>query len=209
MRSIGIIGGSFDPVHLGHVNLAEDAKEQACLDEVWFMPTNIQPFKQDKKVAAEEHRLNMLYLAISGTEGLKVSTLEMELDGISYTYRTLRTVRASLLEDPHDLQEAVPKLYFIVGTDSFIKMSIWSHGAELLTENAIIVGSRPGYREEESAFYQNKYRELYGTEILVVHYDLLDISSTQRREKVLAGDTIHHLVPKKVAEYIAQKGLYK
>ena len=216
MAKIGIIGGTFDPVHEGHLNLALDAMEQARLDAVWFMPARIQPFKQDRKVTEPSQRLEMLALAIEGHPGLSVSTLEMELEGVSYTYRTLREVRRRLLEER--MEEAAESqsdsaepdtVYFITGTDTFIKMDTWMHAEELLMENAVIVGSRPGYQDEEIERCRALFEREYGTEVLVIRNDLMDISSTGIKERIAAGEPITGLVPQAVEDYIDRNGLYR
>lgn len=235
MARIGIIGGTFDPVHEGHLNLALDAMEQAQLDAVWFMPAKIQPFKQDRKVTAPAERLEMLALAIEGHPGLLVSTLEMELEGVSYTYRTLREVRKRLLAErmedfaeslsdsatgksdsaeksdsaAADTDDTEDSLFFITGTDTFIKMDTWMHAEELLTENAIIVGRRPGYQDTEIERCRALFKEQYGTEVLVIRNDLLDISSTEIKEKIAAGEPIDGLVPPAVEDYIYGHDLYR
>lgn len=223
MAKIGIIGGTFDPVHEGHLNLALDAMEQAQLDAVWFMPAKIQPFKQDRKVTEPAQRLEMLALAIEGHPGLLISTLEMELEGVSYTYRTLREVRRRLLdermaaaaESPNGQDGTVPQdketdtVYFITGTDTFIKMDTWMHAEELLTENAVIVGSRPGYQDAEIERCREEFKKLYGTEVLVIRNDLKDISSTGIKEKIAAGEPITGLVPQAVEDYIYGHDLYR
>ncbi|MCR5134884.1 MAG: nicotinate (nicotinamide) nucleotide adenylyltransferase [Clostridiales bacterium] len=224
MARIGIIGGTFDPVHEGHLNLALDAMEQAALDAVWFMPAKIQPFKQDRKVTGPAQRLEMLALAVEGHPGLLVSTLEMELEGVSYTYRTLREVRRRLLTERMEAAAESPgggagvpageetepdTVYFITGTDTFIKMDTWMHAEELLTENAVIVGSRPGYQDAEIERCRHAFKELYGTEVLVIRNDLLDISSTAIKEKLAAGESITGLVPQAVEDYIYGHDLYR
>ncbi len=224
MARIGIIGGTFDPVHEGHLNLALDAMDQAQLDAVWFMPAKIQPFKQDRKVTEPAQRLEMLALAIEGHPGLLVSTLEMELEGVSYTYRTLREVRRRLLEErmasaaespgmdrkeSDSAREETDTVYFITGTDTFVKMDTWMHAEELLMENAIIVGSRPGYQDEEIERCRALFKKTYGTEVLVIRNDLMDISSTGIKEKIAAGESIKGLVPQAVEDYIYGHDLYR
>ena len=223
MARIGIIGGTFDPVHEGHLNLALDAMEQAQLDAVWFMPAKIQPFKQDRKVTDSAQRLEMLALAVEGHPGLLISTLEMELEGVSYTYRTLREVRRRLLDErmaaaaesqmqgspEADSASETDTTYFITGTDTFIKMDTWMHAEELLTENAVIVGSRPGYQDAEIERCRTLFQEQYGTEVLVIRNDLRDISSTGIKERIAAGKSITGLVPQAVEEYIYGHDLYR
>ncbi len=199
-KNIGILGGSFDPVHAGHIALALDAIDQGHLDQVWIMPAKVQPFKQDKEVVPAAHRLAMLQLAIEDQEDLAISTLEMELEGVSYTYRTLREARKTLPPDGH--------LYFITGADSFIKMDTWMNAQDLLKENSVIVGQRPGYLEKEVQEAKNRFEALYGTEVILLQNHLLDISSTEIVRRLHQGESIQGLVPPKVETYIYQKGLY-
>ena len=222
-RRYAIYGGSFDPVHIGHVSLADCAVSQCGLDELIFMPAYISPFKQDRKVTDSAQRLEMLALAVEGHPGLLISTLEMELEGVSYTYRTLREVRRRLLDErmaaaaesqtlgspEADSASETDTTYFITGTDTFIKMDTWMHAEELLTENAVIVGSRPGYQDAEIERCRTLFQEQYGTEVLVIRNDLRDISSTGIKERIAAGKPITGLVPQAVEEYIYGHDLYR
>ena len=160
----------------------------------------------------------MLALAVEGHPGLLISTLEMELEGVSYTYRTLREVRRRLLDErmaaaaesqTADSVSETDTTYFITGTDTFIKMDTWMHAEELLTENAVIVGSRPGYQDAEIERCRTLFQEQYGTEVLVIRNDLRDISSTGIKERIAAGKPITGLVPQAVEEYIYGHDLYR
>ena len=147
----------------------------------------------------------------------------MELEGVSYTYRTLREVRRRLLDErmaaaaesqtpgspAADREAETDTTYFITGTDTFIKMDTWMHAEELLTENAVIVGSRPGYQDAEIERCRALFQEQYGTEVLVIRNDLRDISSTGIKEKIAAGESITGLVPQAVEEYIYGHDLYR
>ncbi|MEG0391500.1 MAG: nicotinate-nucleotide adenylyltransferase [Anaerovoracaceae bacterium] len=201
MRRIGIIGGTFDPVHRGHISLALDAKEQGDLDEVMFMPAKLQPFKLDKAVSDGEMRLAMLRLAIQYIPGLTVSTVEMDMEGISYTYRTLREVGKGLA--PED------KLYFITGTDTYLKLGIWKEAEALLAENAFIVGERPGYKSTDLRECKKLYEETFGTETILINNKRLDISATEIRERIEQGEMICDLVPEGVGRFIYEHKLYK
>ena len=198
---IGILGGSFDPIHLGHVNLALDAKKAVGLDKVIFIPAAKQPFKLDKKPASGQDRLEMIKLAVEDIEGLEVSSYELDEEGISYTYLTVRAMRRLYGDDA--------ELYFITGTDTFLKIEIWKNAEELLTGLSYIIGTRPGYKQQEFDECADRIYEKYGTEILNINNTQYDISSTEIRERVAKGLTCHDLIPEKVERYIIENGLYK
>lgn len=200
MKKIGILGGTFDPVHLGHIGLAKDAREQAGLDELVFIPAKLQPFKLDKKITSGEDRLKMLKLAAEDLSGFKVSSYELDSEGISYTYLTLRKMKETYGPDS--------KLYFITGTDAFLKIEYWKESCELLENYSFIIGSRPGYREGELADCIDRIRRGYNTEIKNINNTQLDISSTQIRERLKTGESAADLLPEKVEAYIKTKGLY-
>lgn len=200
MKKIGILGGTFDPVHLGHIGLAKDAKEQAGLDELVFVPAKLQPFKLDKKITSGEDRLKMINLAAEDFEGFKVSSYEMNSKGISYTYLTLRNMK--------ELYGSDSKLYFITGTDAFLKIEYWKESRELLENYSFIIGSRPGYRAEELTECIERIRRGYNTEIKNINNTQIDISSTEIRERLKFGASASDLIPEKVEEYIKTKGLY-
>ena len=198
---IGILGGTFDPCHKGHVNLAKDALEQADLDEFILMPAKIQPFKQKKKVTDSYHRVNMLNLAIEDYEGLRVSSWELEQDHISYTYRTLEEVKK--------LKGENTKVYFITGTDAFIGMKDWKNSESLLSRNNFIVGVRPGYRLEELEEAIENVRTNYHSEVIKIDNKKFHISSTEIRNRIVNNERVLDLVDEKVERYILDNGLYK
>ena len=198
---IGILGGTFDPCHKGHVNLAKDALEQAKLDEVILMPAKIQPFKQNKHVTDSFHRVNMLNIAIKEFKGLRVSNWELEQDHISYTYRTLEEVKK--------LKGDNAKVYFITGTDAFIGMKNWANSDSLLKNNNFIVGVRPGYRLEELAIAIEDVRVNYGSEVIKIDNKEFHISSTEIRERIINHQSAHDLIDEGVERYILENELYK
>ena len=197
---IGIFGGSFDPVHLGHEALAEDACDQAGLSEVIMVPARIQPFKQDKKTVSGEDRFRMLALVAGKSDRITVSRYELQNEGVSYTYLTLRA-----------MQERNPdaELYFICGADSFLKLDTWMHAEELLHNYSYIIGARPGYLEEEvQACIERLHRE-YGTKAIRVNNKQLNISSTEIRERLATGADVSDLVSPEVERYIKEHELYR
>ena len=201
MKRIGILGGTFDPVHYGHIALAEDAVREANLDEVVMIPARIQPFKQDREYASGEDRFNMLALAAGKNDHVTVSRYELEQEGVSYTYLTLRHMQEFFGEDT--------RLFFITGTDSFLKIDTWRNAPELLTKYSYIIGTRPGYRQDEYQEALQRITDAFGTEVISMHKTELDISATQIRELVAAGKPIDDLVPPEVGRYIREHGLYR
>ena len=201
MKKIGILGGTFDPVHLGHINLAIDAKAQAGLDKVIFVPAKLQPFKLDKNVTAGEHRLAMIKEAIDGIDGLEVSPYELEAEGISYTYLTVRAMKKRFGTDA--------RLYFITGTDSFLKIETWKNAEELIRSCSYIIGTRPGYRKQELDICIERIRRDYNTEVINIDNTQFDISSTEIRKSLESGLPCSDLIPEKTERYITANGLYK
>ena len=201
MKKIGVYGGTFDPVHNGHVSLAIDAVDMVSLDAVIFMPVYIQPFKQGKKLTDGTDRLRMLELAAEDHPALAVSDYEMKSEGVSYTYKTLRMLK--------DVYEEEDKIFFLCGTDSFLKIETWMNAEELLDSYSYIVGTRPGYKEEELKETIERIRREHGTEIVKIKNRQVDVSSTLIRERAAGGLSVTGLVPEKVERYIVENGLYK
>lgn len=201
VMKVGVMGGSFDPVHLGHISLAVDALEQTDLDKVVIVPARVQPFKQDAHPASGEDRINMLKAAFRDFPEIEFSDFELEQEGISYTYLTLAAMQEKYGADA--------RIYFICGTDSLLKLHTWKNSDELLKKYSFIVGSRPGYRDEELALEIDRLRRLYGTEILKINNRLHNVSSTEIRELIKDGKAIDHLVGSEVDEYIKENGLYR
>lgn len=200
MRKIGILGGSFDPVHLGHLGLAEDAKKLAGLDEVLLIPAKLQPFKLDKKFADGQHRLEMIRLAVDSIPGLTACDYELQQEQISYTYKTLQAI--SEIEGPDT------KIHFITGTDAFLKIHLWKNAEDMLQTYSFIVGNRPGYREDELSQCIESLKRDYNTDIIKVDNRRRDISSTEIRMRMENRQTLAGLVPEVVERYIVTHGLY-
>ena len=205
----GILGGSFDPVHLGHINLALDARNNAGLHEVVFVPARIQPFKQDRKVTSGEDRIAMLRLALSQYDELTVSSTELDHEGVSYTYLTLRRLQEFYDGVASRKGFDGAKLYFIIGTDSLLKLDTWMNAEELLHNYSYIVGSRPGYLQTELEESMKHLHETYGTEIINLPQMQMDVSSTEIRGRIAEGKPLTGLVPETVERYIAEHGLYR
>ncbi len=193
-KKYGVFGGTFDPIHEGHISLAKEAANQMNLDEIIFVPAKLQPFKLDKEVTDPKLRLEMINLAISDYDGFSVSTYEMDKEGISYTYLTLEYFR-NVLDG---------EVYFICGTDSFLMMEKWMEGEKFLRENNLIVGSRPGLEDEMLEEAKERYEKKYSAKVNRIFNKRIDMSSTQARK----GNLLE-LINEKVKSYIDKTGIYK
>lgn len=184
---LGILGGSFDPVHHGHLALARCCRDQAKLDEVWLMPTAVQPFKQRGPIAADEDRLAMLRLATRGNRGLVVSSLEIARGGVSYTVDTLRAIAE---------EHSGAELYLLMGADTLADLPNWREPDAVLSLAKPLVVQRPGETTPE-------------TDAQIVEMPAMDLSSSEIRRRIAAGESIKGMTPDSVDEYVRQNGLYR
>ena len=201
MKKIGIIGGTFDPVHYGHLILAEQARVEASLDQVIFMPAMVQPFKLNTRITGGGHRFAMLQEAVAGNPFFSVSRMELDKQEISYTINTLIDCRGEFGTDS--------ELYFIIGTDAFLNLENWYAAEDLLEGFSFIIGTRPGYKEQELKDLVERLKNQYGTKIIEIHNSEVEISSTDIKNRVREGKSIKYLVPEGVEEYIFRNGLYQ
>ena len=201
MLHIGIMGGTFDPIHLGHIQLAEQALNEVHLDRILFMPNHTPWMKRGKGVLDIEHRLNMVRLGIEDHPSFELSLVEIEAAGDSYTYQTLEALKKDY---PKDTQ-----LYFIVGADSLFNMEDWVH-PELILQNAVILAAvRDGHDKDALNKQKERLLDLFGGEIRLLSMEQVDISSTRIREEFYRSASVREMLPKKVAEYITKNHLYQ
>ncbi|MEA1996668.1 MAG: nicotinate-nucleotide adenylyltransferase [Gemmatimonadota bacterium] len=193
---IGLIGGTFDPVHLGHLIGAETARCELELDKVFFVPAANPPHKLKAPVTEAAHRIEMLRRAIAGNECFGLCLDEIERGGSSYTIDTLRRFRKGL--KPQD------ELFFILGADNLCEFDTWKEWQEICRESRIAVLAREGYVHAGSIGIDKPG----GMEIIKVRMPLVDISATGIRSDFAAGRSIRYRVPVPVAEYIEAHGLY-
>ncbi|MDD5128021.1 MAG: nicotinate-nucleotide adenylyltransferase [Dehalococcoidales bacterium] len=194
----GILGGTFDPVHSGHLVIAGSVKTQLGLDEVIFLPAG-QPWWKDRKITAAEHRLNMLGLALKNQPYFKVSRAEIERTGPTYADETIAEMRRHF--DPGD------GLYFIIGWDVVAELPLWRDPARLIQLCRLAAVPRPGYPRPDLPSLEVKIPGLTNR-LTMLGEPLVDISATNIRERVAEGLSIDELVPAAVAEYIRRHGLY-
>jgi len=193
MSRVGIMGGAFDPVHLGHLLAAEAAREQYGLEEVWFMPSHIPPHKHQAGVSGKQ-RLEMVEAATRANPAFKPLDIELRRGGVSYTVDTIRELRR---EHP-DLD-----LYFIIGADMVNYLPKWE-GIEELTGMLRFIGlQRPGSFLELDALPDHIQQAVHLAEM-----PLVDISSSLVRKRLASGKSVRYMVPDEVHEYIVRSGLY-
>ena len=200
MSDIGILGGTFDPFHTGHLCIARSALETGGVEKVILMPAKVSPFKVGREMAGEEDRLAMAGLAAELSPDIEVSRLEVEAEGVSYTFRTLTTLHKM---HPYD------RYWLIVGSDQFLNLESWYKGKDILESFQVILASRPGYMESEIEQKIQRYTDTYGTAVRVLKEEMPDISSTMIKEKIKSGDSITGLVPDMIEKYINEHGLYR
>jgi nicotinate-nucleotide adenylyltransferase len=202
-RRVGVIGGTFDPVHYGHLVIAEEVYAALDLAEMLFVPAGQPPHKPESMVASAEHRLAMLELAIAGNAHFSISRVDVERPGPSYTVETLR-----LLHEQWGEQTAI---YFVIGWDSLDDLIAWRDPAGILEQLSYLVAvRRPGYNED-SDYRDSLEARLPGIKqrLLVVPAPQLDISSTDLRARVAERRPIKYQLPESVEQYIVQNRLYQ
>ena len=197
------MGGTFDPIHIGHLVTAEEARFQYELDEVMFVPSARPPHKTGSRQSPAEDRLRMVELAVEGNPFLSVSDIEAGREGLSYTIDTLREV--------HRIRGTETELYFITGADAILEILTWKDPEELLSESKFIAATRPGYpleRLEDALPQLNSAGEKALRRVFAMEIPALAISSTDIRERAAAGRPYRYLVSHAVWTYIREKGLY-
>jgi len=200
-RCVAIFGGSFDPIHLGHLHLAEMVREEFELCEIIFMPSAQPPHKSASIAAHKEHRYKMVKDAIRSNPNFKVSRLEFDREGYSYTADTLKLVREELSD------EAL--LYFIIGADSLMNMHKWKDPDKIFALCEIIAIDRLGTEDDEIITALKYLAENFSAKIHLLKKRTYPISSTEVRERVRAGLSIRYLVHDGVTEYIQNHKLYQ
>ncbi|MBR0085375.1 MAG: nicotinate-nucleotide adenylyltransferase [Lachnospiraceae bacterium] len=198
-RRIGILGGTFNPIHTGHMILAEQAHAQFGLDKVYFMPNNNAHHKDNTGIADDDDRIIMTREAIKNVPYFDILTVEMERSGKSYTADTLAILHERYPED---------EFYFILGGDSLFQIELWYRPERVLAQAVILAAARDkGVYDDldaQIALLSGKY----DCDIRKLDAPLIDISSTDIRERIRSGGSVRYLVPDAVIQYIHDKGLY-
>lgn len=198
-KRVGIMGGTFNPIHLGHLILAENAYEELELDEVLFVPSGNSYMKEYGDVLDAKTRIDLVGEAIEDNSHFALSRIEVDRGGNSYSYETI----AALKEQNPDTE-----YFFIIGADSLFMMDKWMHPEKIFQEVTVAVAIRGGYNEEELEAEIKKMEEKYQTHIIRLHSRSVDISASQIRERVRKGKSIRYMTHYKTAEVIKKKHLY-
>jgi nicotinate-nucleotide adenylyltransferase len=199
---IGILGGSFDPVHFGHLMLAECCREDCRLDQVWFVPTAVSPHKKDRQPASVTARIEMLQLATAGNDAFRVVTLETDRGGVSYTVQTLQTISQ---------QHAGAELFLLMGADSLHDLPRWREPERICELALPIVVGRYGSSAanwDELAGLMSPER-LHAAKSYQVHMPRVEISSSDIRRRITAGRSVRYWMPRAVEKYIQTHALYR
>jgi len=197
----GIMGGSFDPIHYGHLMLAEQIRTQFHLDKVFFIPVGNAPHKESGYMTDKLMRYEMTVLATMTNTRFSVSRLEIDSDSVSYTINTVKKLQEQIGKDD--------TLYFITGADAIIELETWRDFKELLGLCRFVAATRPGIDKSKLMGKIDELKENYGADISVTSVPALAISSTDIRERVGLKQSIRYLLPESVEHYIYKKSLYQ
>ena len=199
-RRIGVLGGTFDPIHNGHIALGKKVARKLELKRILFIPAGNPWMKSAKSVSTAHHRLKMLELGISGIEEFSFSEMEIKRSGPTFTYETI-------LELTKD-KSAPTMIYLILGWDAIKEFHRWKNSDDLLDLVQIVAVSRPGYEELVTQHQGHKDSRIFD-DAVVIDQSVSGITSTNIRERIKLKQSINNLVPKDVENYILEHGLYK
>ncbi|MCX4307309.1 MAG: nicotinate-nucleotide adenylyltransferase [Acetatifactor sp.] len=200
MRKIGILGGTFNPIHTGHLLLAEWAMEALLLEEVWLIPTGISYRKSQTNVLPGDERLYMTRLAAGENDRLRCLDLEVRREGYTYTWETLE-----------QLQAANPdvRFFFILGADCLFSIEHWKNPEKIFQCCALAAAVRNDVPKEEMEQKRHELLAKFGGEIILLPFLHFSVSSSEIRRRVSEGNSIRYMVPESVRKYIEEKGFYR
>ena len=197
---VGVLGGTFDPVHNGHLIIAEEAQAKLGLTKVTFIPAGRPYFKDGEDVSDMERRLDMLRLAVNGNPSFEIDTLELEREGATYTIDTMEELRRRMGKEV--------ELFFIIGIDALSELGRWKEPERLAAICHFATMRRPGFTELDLEAMEREVPGVLGR-VHVLDNVQVDISSSDIRERVERGQSIRYLVPPAVRGYIEEEGLYR
>lgn len=199
MRKIGIMGGTFDPIHIGHLLLAEWALDAADLEQVWLIPTGQSYMKADRNILPGYERLHMTRLATEGNSRLQCLDLEIKREGCSYSYETMAQLKNLYPETA---------FYFIIGADCLFTMEEWKCPEKLFDSCTILAAVRGDVSLAELEAKRTELKARFGGEILLMPFLQMAISSTEIRDRLKCGKSVRYMIPDNVLQYICEKRFY-
>ncbi len=209
--AIGIFGGTFDPVHIGHLRAAEEIRESFLLERVFFVPAYIPPHKRDQQISGIDERMEMLKIAVRNNPFLRISSIEVKRGGVSYSIETVES-----------FGKKYDSTFFIIGIDAFLEIDTWHRFEELFFRTNFIIMMRPMDRNISGfdifpgeiagsvrRLDDSTFQHVSGTCIHLRRVTQIDVSSTRIREALKNDQSIRYLVPDKVERFINKRGLYR
>ena len=200
MKKYGIMGGTFNPIHLAHLYIAYEAKEQLNLDKVIFIPAGNPPHKKNNGIIDAEYRYNMVKKAIDGYEDFIISDYEVNKNGYSYTYETLKYLKNKYYDT---------EIFFISGGDSLMDIEKWREPEQVLKNCTFVAFNRGVYTKEILSEQKKKLEEKYKCKITLLDVVDIDISSSIIRKRIQDGKRVDFFLSKEVKDYIEENALYK
>lgn len=198
MKKIGVYGGTFNPIHNGHLNMVKQMAIMVGLDNILIIPTNIPPHKEESAIAESRHRYEMCRLACGENHLFEICDLELKREGRSYTVDTLNEISSTYINS---------KLYFMMGSDSFLSVSRWLGFEEIIKLAALCTAPR-NIKEIPQLVKMEQLLRSRGANTIICDISIMPISSTEIRSRISRGLSVEEMVPKKVIDYIDKNGLY-
>ena len=200
LKKTGILGGTFNPIHIGHLMLAQNALEYCKLDKVLIMPSGCSYFKDPDTVVSTEHRVKMTALAIEGNPRFELSTIEADRSGNSYTYETLEI----LCDQENDTQ-----FYYIIGADTLFSMETWKRPEDIFSRCSVVCARRDGMDEDALTDKAEELKNRFDAKVILMDLPEVPVSSTAIRELLGKGMSLKYYLDDKVIKYIGDNGLYR
>lgn len=200
MSRIGILGGTFNPIHVGHLLLAEWARSEAGLEEIWFIPTGNSYMKEGREILPGEERLHMVELALQDNPCFKCLDMEIKRGGRSYSCETLTQLKG---EHPEN------EFFFIVGADCLFTIENWKFPEKIFESCTLAAAVRDDSLWNELVIKSKELEKRFHTDIILLPFLRLSVSSTEIRERIREGKSVRYLVPDRTLKYIEEKGYYR
>lgn len=200
MKKVGILGGTFNPIHMAHLIIAEIAREEAGLDDILFIPSGCSYLKDASDILPAKDRIHMTGLAIEDNSHFALSTVEIDRGGNSYTCDTLEELKRRYPDQ---------EFYLILGADNLFTMEDWKDPEVIFRDAKILAAVRGSKKRADMEEKIAELKEKYDADIILLHVNHMDISSSMIREKIAQGRSVRYMLPEKVREYIMKNHFYE